>query len=79
MASREPAVRHFWSTKEAAEYLGVTPWTLCCYIRGKGTGRGVPKLTGGLPPYKRLSRNVIRYPIEPFKNWAHTYNIPEGK
>lgn len=67
----EGVTSRFWKPKQAAQYLGISVNTLYYYVRPqKKKYKNAPRLIGPRPPFRRLSRNVIRFPIEAFKQWA---------
>ena len=69
--------KRFWTTKEAADYLGIAQSTLYEYIREKPRRNQPSKLRTSTPPYRRFGRNVIRFPILDFKAWADRFDHPE--
>jgi len=69
--------RRFWTPKEAADYLEISVFTLYEYIRPQNPKSSRAKLRTSTPPFRRLSRNVIRFPITEFKAWAERFDHPE--
>ncbi len=69
--------KRFWTTKEAADYLGIAQSTLYEYIRPNARRNQTTKLRTSTPPYRRFGRNVIRFPIIEFKAWADRFDHPE--
>ena len=69
--------RRFWTAKEAAEYLEISTSTLYEYIRPRPRKNTPSKLRTSVPPYRRLGRNVIRFPIKEFVEWASRFDHPE--
>ncbi len=61
--------RRFWTAKEAAAYLQVSTTTLYAWCGGY-KWKKVSKLVGPKPPFKKFARNVMRFPIVEFKQWA---------
>lgn len=68
-----PEDPRFWKPKEAAAYIQVSLQTLYSYC---GTHehwkrrKKAAKPIGPPPPFRRFGRNVIRFPIREFKEWA---------
>ena len=61
---RSASHRPWFTAKEAADYLGVTPVTLYSYV----------KLRKNKPPVFRLAgkpKGVLRFPREEFIQWAN--------
>jgi len=54
----------FWTPKEAARWLQVSAWVIYGYTRKR-------KKRKNPPPMIRLSRSIIRFPIDEFKAWAN--------
>ena len=69
--------RRFWTPKQAADYLEISVFTLYEYIRPKRRNSHRAKLRTSTPPFRRLGRNVIRFPIVEFKAWAERFDHPE--
>ncbi len=67
----------FWTPKEAAAYLRISTSTLYEYLRARPRNGNPSKLRTSVPPFRRLGRNVIRFPITKFKAWAGRYDHPE--
>ena len=55
---------HFWTTKEAANYLRISVSQMFFYGR-------IPRSKGG-PPVYRILKNKIRYPREEFIKWVES-------
>jgi hypothetical protein len=72
----EPA-SPFWSTKEAARYLKISPVTLYEWCRIDARKKRPCRLVTNPPPFRRMARNVIRFPIEEFKAWANQLDYPK--
>ncbi len=77
MTEHDPHQRRFWNSKQAANYLNVTVQTLYAYCHGPKNGTA--KLIGQPPPFRRLGRNCVRFPIVEFKQWAETWDQPGAK
>lgn len=61
LRTRFPQLRPMFSARQAAEYIGVCPATLC-HWRKRGVG----------PPWIRIGphdRGLIRYPVAEFQAW----------
>lgn len=69
--------KRFWTPKQAADYLEISTSTLYEYIRARPRKNAPSKLRTSTPPFRRLSRNVIRFPITEFKAWAERFDHPE--
>ena len=70
-----PSPKRFWTAKEAAAYVGVHVRTLydwCNFKPGKTTGQRI-----SIPPFRRLGRNLLRFPIDEFKEWADRFDSPQ--
>ena len=70
-----PVEKRFWTVKEAAAYISVSPTALYDWIRkARGlelrAGQGPAKLLGVPPPYRAFGRNKILVPVQAFKAWA---------
>lgn len=66
-----------WTPKEAARYLRISTSTLYEYLRARPRNGNPSKLRTSVPPFRRLGRNVIRFPVTKFKAWVHRYDHPE--
>lgn len=67
-----PNKERFWLPKEAARHLRVTVQTLYGYCRE-------PQAGNTPPPFRRLGRNCLRFPITEFVEWAETWDQPGDK
>jgi len=67
--------RRFWTAKEAADYLVIHVNTLYGYCRFKPNK--TTRLRVSVPPFRRIGRNVLRFPIDEFKEWANRFDQPE--
>ncbi len=69
-----PADKRFWSVREAAAYIPVSPLTLYEMIRvasgGAPTYKKAKRPITQPPPFRRFGRNKIMIPVEAFKKWA---------
>jgi len=70
--------KRFWTTKEAANYVNVTVWTLLDWC-GNRRGSHSSKLIGSKPPFRRFGRNCIRFPIQEFIEWADAPTAPRKR
>jgi len=66
--------RRFWSAKEAARYLGISTGTLYGYVRFKPKTKGEHRVSA--PPFRRIGRNCIKFPIAEFIEWANRFDTP---
>ena len=64
--------RRFWTAKEAADYVGVNVRTLYQWCQFKPGG----KQRVSIPPFRRIGRNVLRFPIAEFTEWANRFDVP---
>ena len=69
--------KRFWSAKEAADYLGIATSTLYEYVRPRPRKNQPSKLRTSVPPYRRIGRNVLRFPVKEFIAWAERFDHPE--
>jgi len=69
----------YWTAKQAAAHFRISPSTLYRYCRKKTPANGTPQtlLTTSPPPFRRTSRNVLRFPIDEFKAWCAQYDPPK--
>ena len=65
--------RRFWTAKEAASYLGISTQTLYDYVKFKP--RSEKRVAA--PPFRRIGRNTLRFPIQEFVEWANRFDSPE--
>lgn len=65
-----PQDPRFWKPKQAAEYLQISTQTLYSYCAPYKHWKRKSKPIGPPPPFRRFGRNVIRFPIREFKEWA---------
>lgn len=66
--------KRFWTAKEAADYLGIATATLYSYVRYRPRPR---EQRQSIPPFRRIGRNVLRFPIIEFVEWANRFDMPE--
>lgn len=64
--------KRFWTAKEAAAYLAINVRTLYGYCRCKPNG----KTRIAIPPFRRIGRNVLRFPVAEFKEWTERFDNP---
>jgi predicted DNA-binding transcriptional regulator AlpA len=62
--SRKKASRRMLTTEAAAGFLGISAWTLFDWRK-----------RGGGPPFVRLSRNTIRYPLDDLVAWLRARRV----
>lgn len=67
--------RRFWTAKEAADYLGIATSTLYEYVRFKPNESSQHRVAA--PPFRRIGRNCLRFPITEFQEWANRFDVPE--
>jgi hypothetical protein len=70
--------RCYWTTKEAAAYIGVHTETLRAYCRGRTNGGKAAKrvrVQQRIPPFIILGARSYRFPIGAFKTWAEQGNL----
>ena len=62
----------FWTAKQAAHHVGIHVATLYEYCRVK------PKRNGHIPspPFRRIGKRILRFPIVEFKEWASRFDSP---
>lgn len=65
----------WWTVKEAAAYIRVSPITLWAWLRFKPSKRSPNRIS--TPPFRRIGRKTIRIPVAAFKEWASRYDSPE--
>ena len=65
----------FWTVKDAARYLKLSPSTVYAWIAGPGYKHTRNcRLNGNKrPPFKRFGPFAIRIPIKEFKDWAANF------
>ena len=66
--------KRFWTAKEAAAYISVSVWTLYAMCRYKPNRKAHLRID--TPPYRRMGRNILRFPIEEFTEWASRFDVP---
>ena len=64
--------KRFWTAKEAANYVGIAVDTLYGYCRYKPSS----KTRISIPPYRRIGRNVLRFPVKEFIEWTERFDTP---
>jgi len=62
--------KRYWTVKDAARYLNISPVTFYGWLTDQGVKRPV-KLFGSKPPHCRFGVNVIRIPIKEFIEWVN--------
>lgn len=67
----------FWTAKEAARYLKISPTTLYAYCYPKKPKNSKRARVATMPPpFRRIGRGLIRFPIAEFKAWANQLDYP---
>lgn len=61
----------FWTAKQAAHHVGIHVSTLYEYCRVKSHGR-IPA-----PPFRRIGKRILRFPIVEFTEWANRFDSPQ--
>lgn len=75
MAANGNGVEHdFWTAKEAARYARIATRTLYNYCRYKPTKKSSHRVD--VPPFRRIGRNKLLFPIDAFKEWLARFDVP---
>ena len=67
--------KRFWNVRQAAAYILVNPRHIYTLVRKATKDAQLPTAKRKIKrpiPYRRLGRNIIRFPVESFKRWADT-------
>jgi hypothetical protein len=65
----------FWTAKEAAAYVRISVETLYGYCRYKPSKKSQHRVN--VPPFRRIGRNKLLFPITEFKEWTRRFDMPE--
>lgn len=65
----------FWTAKEAAAYVRINVETLRGYCRYKPSKKSKYRIA--IPPFRRIGRNKLLFPIAEFKEWTRRFDTPQ--